>query len=60
MEFLANGQIGKITILSKLDDSVYQNTLDALRKIRFLPAEVDGKKVDVEAILDYSFEIKKN
>jgi hypothetical protein len=33
------------------------NSVDAARRIKFLPAEVDGKPVDVTKIVEYSFSI---
>lgn len=55
--FRANGEIGEMTVLSKLDGGLVRNVADAIRKIKFLPAEVNGKSVDVSRIVEYTFTI---
>jgi hypothetical protein len=57
VHFQANGEVGDITVLSKLDKGLAGNSVDAARQIKFLPAEVDGKPVDVLRIVEYSFRI---
>ncbi len=53
----ANGEIGDITVLSRLDQSLEYNAVNAASRIKFLPAEVDGKPVDVFKIITYSFAV---
>jgi len=53
--FLANGEIGKIVLIKPLDPALDTNAFHATRKIKFLPAEIDGKAVDVTKTLEYSF-----
>ncbi len=55
--FLANGEVGDITVLSPLAKGLSENAVDAAGKIKFLPAEVDGKAVDVSKMVQYSFTI---
>ncbi len=43
--------------LSKMNKGLVINSVDAARRIKFLPAEVDGKPVDVTKIVEYSFSI---
>jgi TonB family protein len=53
--FRATGEISGITVVNKLDDGLDRNAVDVVRKIKFLPAEIDGKPVDVFRTLEYSF-----
>jgi hypothetical protein len=43
--------------LSKLNKGLVKNSVDAARRIKFLPAEVDGKPIDVSRMVEYSFSI---
>jgi hypothetical protein len=52
--FLANGEVGNVVLLKSLDPALDQ---DAAKKIKFLPAEIDGKAVDVSKIVEYSFSV---
>lgn len=54
---LANGQVGDIIVLRKLGDGLTSASIKAAREIRFLPAEMDGRPVDVERTFEYSFSI---
>lgn len=53
--FQGNGQIGKITVLGKIDKGLIESSVNAARKIKFLPAETDGQPVDVTMLVQYSF-----
>lgn len=53
--FLADGTIGGITVLNRPDNGYMKSAADAARKIKFLPAEINGKPVDVTRIIDYNF-----
>jgi hypothetical protein len=50
-----DGDIGKITVLSGLIDEYAKAAIEAAKKIKFVPAEIDGKPVDHEEIVEYSF-----
>jgi len=54
---LANGQIGDVTVFApvNLDKSMLKKFVDAARKTKFIPAEEDGKPVDTQELLVYSF-----
>ncbi len=53
--FRANGEIGDITVLAQLKKGLTENAIAAARRIKFLPAEIDGKTVDVSRTVEYNF-----
>jgi TonB family protein len=55
--FRADGQIGDITVLKKLGGGLTDQAIETARKIKFLPAEIDGKTVDVTRDVAYTFTI---
>lgn len=55
--FLATGIVGPIKLVSSLDKGLDNEAFKAARKIKFLPAEVDGKPVDAIRRVEYSFKI---
>jgi len=55
--FLATGQIGTVKVVSSLSPDLDRMSFDAAKKIKFLPAEVDGKPVDTTKFVAYSFTI---
>jgi TonB family protein len=55
--FRADGQIGEITVLQKLAGGLTEEAINAARKIKFVPAEIDGKPVDVAKVVEYTFTI---
>lgn len=55
--FQGNGSIGDIFLLESLDSGLDSSALRAARQIKFLPALVDGKPVDVIRKVVYSFNI---
>lgn len=57
ISFLANGRIGDIKLVESLNKGLDKAAFKAARKIKFLPAEIDGKPVDVEKIVQYSFTV---
>lgn len=57
VEFLKDGQIGSIVVDPFLDRGLAGKTVYAITKIKFLPAEVDGKPVDVTRIVEYGFSV---
>lgn len=55
--FLAGGQIGPIKLVSPLDGGLEKRAFQAAKKIKFIPAEVDGKPVDVTKFIEYRFSV---
>ncbi len=55
--FLTNGEIGSITVVSKLPFELTTNAVEAARKIRFEPAVRNGQPIAVSKIVQYSFSI---
>lgn len=56
VEFLANGLIGNIKILNNENKSFTEACIDAVRKIKFIPAQVNDANVDSKEIINYSME----
>ena len=50
------GYLSNIEVLSKLPDGVRESTIEAVKNIRFIPAEKDGKRVAQYATLLYRYE----
>lgn len=57
VQFLASGEIGSITVNSTADRSLAKNVISVIRQIKFIPAQADGKPVDVVRTLVYKFSI---
>lgn len=55
--FLADGHIGKITVLKKLRYGLLENVIRSAKRIKFIPAAKDNVAVDKEKIVEYSFSI---
>lgn len=55
--FLASGYIGKIELLESMHKGADKTVFNAVKKIKFLPAEIDGQPVDVTRPMEYSFSI---
>ena len=55
--FKANGNIGRITIIKGLPSGLNDQVVQAAKAIKFVPAEINGKPVDAEKTLEYTFEI---
>src|SRR5687767_13386772 len=55
--FKANGNIGKITIIKGLPSGLNDQVVQAAKAIKFVPAEINGKPVDAERTIEYTFEI---
>jgi hypothetical protein len=51
--FLATGEIGEISVYSNSELGFQAACLEAARKIRFLPAQKDGKNVDSVDIINF-------
>jgi hypothetical protein len=56
VNFLANGQIGDITVLSAGDKDFTKACIEAAQKIRFVPAQINGKNEDYTEIVSYQIE----
>jgi len=57
VDFLKDGQIGSITVDPRLDRGLAANVARVVRQIKFIPAEVNGKAVNVTRVLEYRFSI---
>lgn len=55
--FLANGHIGKITVIKKLRFGLLENVIRSAKRIKFIPEAKDGMAVDKEKVVEYSFSI---
>lgn len=60
INFRADGQIGEMIVLKTPGSGLETEAVIAARKIKFLPAEIDGKPVDVTRQISYSFTIYEN
>ncbi len=57
INFRANGQIGDIAVLSVENKDFSKACVEAARKIRFVPAQINGKNADSVEIVDYTVQI---
>jgi TonB family protein len=55
IKFLKNGKIGKVKIVNGLPDGLNENTIEAAKLIKFLPATKNGKPITVTKLIQYSF-----
>ncbi len=55
--FGADATLGSIKVVRGLPDGLTENAIEAARKIRFKPAEKDGKPVSVRGSLEYYFRL---
>jgi len=55
--FLADGTIGAIKVAKSLDKGLDRQTFEAAKRMKFVPAEIDGKPVDIEQYVEYTFSI---
>jgi hypothetical protein len=58
VNFLANGKIGDIYIVSDSPNGITELAVKAAQKIKFLPVEIDGKKVDTTKTVEYAFNVR--
>lgn len=54
VQFRADGQIGNIVVLSNTEKHHTKKAIDAVRRIKFVPARRDGKFVDSIQIISFS------
>jgi len=57
VEFLANGAIGKVTVLSGLPNGLTEAAITAAQRLAFLPKRVNGVAVSIAREVDYDFHI---
>lgn len=55
IQFKADGDIGDITVKKDLGSGLTDNAVEAAKRIKFLPAQVDGKNVDITKTFQYTF-----
>ncbi|MEP6847306.1 MAG: TonB family protein [Acidobacteriota bacterium] len=55
IEFLANGKVGKVVVISGLTKELGQLAADAAKKITFQPKMEDGVRVDTFRVIEYSY-----
>ncbi len=55
--FRSDGTVGDIQCYDTLSRDLGKEAFEAAKKIKFLPAELDGKPVDSEGIVPYTFTI---
>ncbi len=55
--FGRDGHIRKINVVKSLDYGLVEKTIEAARRIRFLPQETDGKPQEVIKTIQYNFTI---
>jgi hypothetical protein len=56
--FGKNGQISEITVLQAADPAQTRSSIEAVKKIKFLPAEIDGKPVAITRVLRYGVNVR--
>lgn len=56
--FLASGEISEIEVANDVSDPFVKSVVESTKKTIFLPAEIDGKKVDLVRTQEHKF--KKN
>lgn len=57
VKLLANGQVGDVMVYSNAANTLVKNCIDAARKTKFIPAQLDGKPVDSFTTLNYEFRV---
>ena len=57
--FGANGHISVLSVIRELPHGLTQEALEAARKIRFNPAMIEGKPVNVRGNLEFAFNLGK-
>jgi TonB family protein len=57
VQFLKDGTIGEIQVLSALPDGLVEQAIAAARRIKFEPKRVNGVAVSVTKTMEYGFDI---
>jgi uncharacterized protein with FMN-binding domain len=52
----ANGEIGEIEIFSKSDEKTTRTIVNQIRKMKFVPAQINGKNVDYIDVIEYDLD----
>lgn len=55
-KLLANGQVGDIAVMSASDKFNYKTFIEAVKKTKFIPAEINGAPADSERLFQYEIE----
>lgn len=55
VNFLANGQVGNIKVIDKVSYGLTASAIQAAKKIKFEPANLDDKPINVNLTIEYSF-----
>jgi len=55
--FKGDGDIGEIRVITGLRGGLTESAINSAKRIRFLPAEIDGKPADVTKTIAYGFTI---
>ncbi|HEX8287384.1 MAG TPA: energy transducer TonB [Pyrinomonadaceae bacterium] len=55
VEFLANGQIGKVLPISGLPYGLTESAVEAVKQIKFIPAKKEGNSATIFKQIQYSF-----
>lgn len=55
--FLENGKIGDVSIVNYLPDGLTENAIEAAKQIKFEPATLNGKPINVVKQVQYSFSL---
>ena len=55
VEFLFNGQIGQVSVVSSLPQGLTENAVEAAKKIKFEPQIKDNKPINITKTIQYSF-----
>jgi TonB family protein len=53
--FQANGEVGKISVVSGLPYGATENAINAARRIKFVPAKINGNPVKSTKTIQYFF-----
>jgi protein TonB len=53
----SDGTVGDVTIVSGLGHGLDEKAVEAVRQLRFIPAEKDGHKVSVRVFLEFRFSL---
>jgi hypothetical protein len=53
----ANGSVTGVTPMTRLPDGLTEKAIEAAHRVKFSPAEKDGRKVSQYVTIDYNFNI---
>ena len=57
VQFLASGEIGKVTAITNLPYGATENAIEAAKNIKFEPAIKNGKPITVTKMISFNFTI---